>query len=186
MITLLIVPVSIGLSVFAATRLTPQFNVAYTLYDASGRYGPGVERRLQLDYQREVLRNLTSYTERWNLASVDPAAPWARPGAWASDAAVAQFVADGAWRPATRRLQPHLPQGAPPFKPPANLSVEVPPPAGVPTDRGAEAFGAALAGPLRAMCRRPTASGRWRLRGLHPQGLRLAGRGRAPVDQRPL
>ena len=149
MITLLIVPVSIGVSVFATTRLTPQYNVAYTLYDASGRYGPGVERRLQLDYQREVLRNLSSYVERWNLASVDPAAPWARRGAWASDAAVAQFMADGGVEAATRRLQPRLPQGAPPFKPPANLSVEVPPSAGVPTDRGAEAFGAAMAGPLQ-------------------------------------
>ncbi len=54
MITLLIVPVSIGVSVFAATRLTPQYNVAYTLQDASGRYGPSVERRLQVDYQRST------------------------------------------------------------------------------------------------------------------------------------
>jgi ABC-type Na+ efflux pump permease subunit len=149
MITLLIVPVMIGISGFAATRFAPQYSVAYTIADASGRYGPGVSRRIELDYQREVLRNLSTYVERWNLASVDPAAPWARPGAWASDAAVAQFMAGGGVDAATRHLQPRLPQGAPPFKPPTRYFIEVPPPAGVPTDHGAEAFGLAVAGPLQ-------------------------------------
>jgi ABC-2 type transport system permease protein len=155
LVTLLIVPLAIGLSTFAATRFAPQFNLAYTLVDASGRYGPGVERRLKLDYQREVLRNLSAYVERWSLASVDPAAPWARRGAWASDAAVAEFTADGGADAAMRRLQPRAPQGAPPFKPPANLFVEVPPPAGVPTDQGAEAFGVAMAGPLQGDVKTP-------------------------------
>jgi ABC-2 type transport system permease protein len=149
MVTLLIVPLAIGLSVFAATRFAPQYNAAYTLHDASGRYGPGVERRLELDHQREVLRNLSAYVERWNLASIDPAAPWARRGAWASDAAVTQFMADGGADAAVRRLEPRLPQGAPPFKPPTNLFVGVPPPAGVSTDHGAEAFGLSVAGPLQ-------------------------------------
>ncbi len=155
MVTLLIVPVMIGISGFAATRFAPQYSVAYSVVDASGRYGPGVERRLELDYQREVLRNLSTYVERWSLASVDPAAPWARRGAWASDAAVAQFMADGGVDAATRRLQPRLPQGAPSFKPPARYFVEVPPPAGVPTDHGAEAFGAAMAGPLQGDMQTP-------------------------------
>jgi ABC-2 type transport system permease protein len=149
MVTLLIVPLMIGLSAFAATRFAPQYSLAYTIVDASGRYGAAAERRIELDYQREVLRNLSAYVQRWNLASADPAAPWARPGAWASDAAVAQFMAGGGVDAATRRLQPALPQGAPPFKPPTNLFVEVPPPAGVPTDHGAEAFGLAVAGPLQ-------------------------------------
>jgi ABC-2 type transport system permease protein len=149
LVTLLIVPLAIGLSVFAAARFAPQYNVAYTLFDASGRYGPGVEQRLELDHQREVLRSLSAYVERWSLASVDPAAPWARRGAWASDAAVAQFASSGGADAAVRRLQPRLPQGAPPFKPPINLFVEVPPPAGVPTDHGVEAFGLALSRPLQ-------------------------------------
>jgi ABC-type Na+ efflux pump permease subunit len=148
LVTLLIVPLAIGLSIFAAARFAPQSNLAYTLYDASGRYGPGVERRLELDHQREVLRNLSAYVERWSLGSVDPAAPWAHRGAWASDAAVVQFMADGGADTAVRELQPRLPQGAPPFKPPTDLFVEVPAPAGVTTDHGAEAYGLGMAGPL--------------------------------------
>ena len=148
-VTLLIVPLALAVSVFAAARLGPQNSVAYTIVDASGRYGPGVERRLEMDYQREALRNLSTYVERWNLAAVDPAAPWARRGAWASDAAVAQFMAGGGAEAATRQLQPRLSQGAPPFTPPPRYFVEVPPPAGVPTDTGPEAFGQAMAGPLQ-------------------------------------
>jgi ABC-2 type transport system permease protein len=148
LVTLLIVPLAIGLSIFAAARFAPQYNLAYTLYDASGRYGPGVERRLELDHQREVLRNLSAYVQRWSLGSVDPTAPWAHRGAWTSDTAVVQFMADGGADTAVRELQPRLPQGAPPFKPPADLFVEVPTPAGVATDHGAEAYGLAMAGPL--------------------------------------
>jgi ABC-type Na+ efflux pump permease subunit len=148
-ITLLIVPVMIGISGFAATRFAPQYNVAYTLYDASGRFGPAVEHRVEMDYQRDVLRNLTAYVERWNLVSVDPSAPWSRRGAWASDAAVTQFMADGGADAVVRRLEPVRPDGAPPFKPSTRLFSEVPTPAGVPTDRGAEAYGQAMAGPLQ-------------------------------------
>ena len=77
-VTLLIVPLAIGVSIFAATRFTPQYSTAWTIVDASGSgAGARVERRLQLDAQREVLRNLSTYAEKWKLQSVDPTAPWA-------------------------------------------------------------------------------------------------------------
>ena len=149
-VTLLIVPLAIGVSIFAATRFSPQYSTAWTIVDASGGgAGTRVERRLQLDTQREVLRNLSTYAEKWKLQSVDPAAPWARPGAWASDAEVARFIAEGGSDAATKKMQPALPQGAPAFKPPAKVFVEVPPPAAAASAPGAEAFGQAVAAPLR-------------------------------------
>ena len=149
-VTLLILPLAIGVSIFAATRFAPQYSLAWTVVDASGAgAGARVERRLQLDTQREVLRNLSTYAEKWKLQPVDPTAPWARPGAWAADAEVARFVAGGGADAAARKMQPALPPGAPAFKPPANLFVEAPPPPGAAGAQDAEAFGRAVAGPLR-------------------------------------
>jgi ABC-type Na+ efflux pump permease subunit len=149
MIMLAVVPLAIAVSIFASTRFAPQNVVAYTVVDLSGGVGAAIERRVDMDYQREVLRNLTSYVDKWKLAAVDPAAPWAHQGAWASDAAVTRFIAQGGQDAAVRTLQSHLPEGAPAFKPPPRYFVNIPPPAGVPADQGAEAFGQAVAGPLQ-------------------------------------
>ena len=150
MVTLLIMPLAIGVSITASTRFAPSNSVAYAIVDASGQYGPGVERRLEIDYQREVLRNLSTYVDRWKLASVDPAAPWAHRGAWAVDSEVARFIAAGGASAATKRLQGRLPEGAPAFKPPIRYFVPVPPPSAAASAQGAEAFGQAVAGPLQA------------------------------------
>ncbi|HEX4096720.1 MAG TPA: hypothetical protein VHX64_08325, partial [Caulobacteraceae bacterium] len=149
MVTLLVVPLALALSIFVSTLLGPQNTAAFSLVDASGRYGPQIERSLQLGHQREVLRSLSTYVARWKLASVDPAAPWAQRGAWVSEAEVARFQAEGGAPAALRKLQPHLPSDAPPFKPPPRFYVEVPPPAGAPTDKGPDAFGRALSGALQ-------------------------------------
>jgi ABC-2 type transport system permease protein len=150
MVTLLIMPLAIGVSITVSTRFAPNNSVAYAIVDASGRYGPGVERRLEMDYQREVLRNLSTYVDRWKLTSVDPAAPWAHRGAWALDAEVARFIAIGGAPAATKRLEGRLPEGAPAFKPPTRYFVQVPPPSAAAAAQGAEAFGQAVAGPLQA------------------------------------
>ena len=60
-----------------------------------------------------------------------------------------RFIAEGGAAAAVARLQPHLPRGAPAFKPPPRLFIEVPPPRGVPTDGVPDAFGRALAAPLQ-------------------------------------
>ena len=149
-VTLLILPLAIAVSIFASTKFGgPQTNVAWTIVDASGGAGARVERRLELDYQRELLRNLSSYAERWKLQAADPAAPWARPGAWASDAEVARFMSGGGVDAATRKMQPALPQDAPAFKPPPRYVAEVPPPAGAAGAQTPDAFAAAVAAPLQ-------------------------------------
>lgn len=149
LVTVLIVPLAIAVSIFGSVLLAPKTTAAFSLVDASGRYGPQVERRLELDDQREVLRSLSAYVERWRPASVDPGAPWAPRGDWASDAEVARFAADGGVPAALRRLGPRLPPEAPAFKPPTRAFVEVPPPGGAHADDGPDAFGRAVAGALQ-------------------------------------
>ena len=144
-VMLLIVPAAFAISIFASILFAPKTTVAFTMVDASGRYGPMVERRLELDYQREVLRGLATYVVRWKLAGVDPAAVWAQPDAWPADVKVARFISEGGSASALRRLQPRLPEGGPEFKPPPRSYVEIAPPAGLPTGQGPEAFGRALA-----------------------------------------
>jgi ABC-2 type transport system permease protein len=148
-VTLLVVPLAIAASIGASIVFAPKPGAAFTLVDASGRYGPAIERRLELDYQRDVLRNLTTYVDRWKLASVDPGAVWARRDAWRADAAVARFIAEGGSAAALRRLQPRLPAEAPAFKPPPRTFIQIAPPPGVPTGQGPEAFGRAITAPMQ-------------------------------------
>lgn len=144
-VMLLIVPVAIGVSVLVSSALAPNPRVAFTLVDASGRYAPQLEQRLERDYQSAVLSDLSAYVERWDLGSVDPSAPWARRDSWRSDAEVARFIGEGGSAAAVERLGPSLPEDAPAFEPPERYFHRIPPPEGVPTDKGAEAFGEAVA-----------------------------------------
>ncbi|MEI9891552.1 MAG: hypothetical protein WDN45_14575 [Caulobacteraceae bacterium] len=150
-VTLLIVPLAIGLSITASVFYAgPQYTVAYSVGDASGGAGARVERRLELDYQREVLRSLSAYAERWKLASADPAAPWAparRLGVRRRGGAV--HGRGRASPPPRPRLGRPWPRGAAPFKPPTRYFVQAPPPAVAAKAVDAEAFGRAVAGPLK-------------------------------------
>jgi ABC-2 type transport system permease protein len=148
-VTLLIVPVSLAISIFVSIMFGPQTTSAFSLVDATGQYKPLIERSLESGYQRESLRSLANYVDRWKLASVDPGAPWARRGAWVSEAEVARFVAEGGAPAALKKLQSHIPSDASPFKTPKRLYIEVPPPAGAPVDRGPDAFGGGLSGALQ-------------------------------------
>lgn len=146
---LLIVPLAIAVSIVASKRFTPQQAAAYSIVDASGDVAPLIERRLELDYQRQALRELTAYVDRWKLASIAPQAPWAHPGSWLVDSDVARFVADGGTDAALRMLKIAIPAEASAFEAPARSYVKVPTPAAVPVDQGPEAFGRTMAGPLQ-------------------------------------
>ncbi|MBO9713734.1 ABC transporter permease [Sphingomonas sp.] len=148
-VMLLIVPVALAASIVASTLMAPQPTVAYTLVDASGRFDKRIQQRLEIEHQRDVLRALSSYVERWKLGGVAPGEPWAQPGAWMADGAVQRFVAEGGVAAAERRIAPHVPREAPPFKAPARDFVRIPPPHGASAGQGAAAFGAAVADPLK-------------------------------------
>ncbi len=160
-IMLLIVPVAIAISIFATRALTPSPGAAYTMVDASGRYGERIEQRLERDYQTQVLQELSAYVERWKLAEADPAAPWAQRGSWLVPAEVDRFIAQGGGEPALERLTPHLPPGASEFEFPDRLHHRVDAPAGVRTDEGYEAFGEAIGPALKGDVE--TADGKKRL-----------------------
>ena len=134
-ITLLLVPIMLGLVTGATTFLRPPPTSAYIMADAGGNVAPVIERRVELDYQRQVMRDLSAYAARWKL-------PPPVDGYQADDAAVAQFIAQGGADAALQRMHP--PAGATAFKPQPPPYRRVAVPKDVPQGQGAEAFGRAM------------------------------------------
>lgn len=133
-LTLLIIPALLAISVAATAFLRPPATVAYVMVDDGGRFAPVIEQRLELDYQRELLRDLSAYAARWNAPP---------PGdGWSGDAGVKAFVRAGGVNAALRRM--NLAPGTPAFKRTPRTYLRVPVPQGVPIHAGAAAFGAAI------------------------------------------
>lgn len=149
-IMLLVVPLALAVSMLAGPLVRPPTGVAYMIADSTGRYGPAIEHRIELDYQRQVLGDLSKYVQRWKVASAAPDAVWATGQGWFSDPQVEAFLASGGVDTALRKIEPHLPREAPAFKPAARWFISVAPPANVPADKGPERFGAALASYLQS------------------------------------
>jgi ABC-2 type transport system permease protein len=148
-VMLLIVPLALAASGFASSKLAPERSSAFTIVDRTGRFAPELQRDLNLGYQQETLHELSEYVARWNLAGVDPQAPWSNRQSWLSDAELQRFVERGGADAAIKELRPHLAQGTPEFEAPDRYFVAVPVPAGVPADKGAEAFGKGIEGALQ-------------------------------------
>jgi ABC-type Na+ efflux pump permease subunit len=135
-ITLLIVPLMLGVMIGATTFLRPPPTVAYIVADASGGVAPTIERRVDLDYQRQVMRDLSDYAARWKL-------PPPIESYQADDDAVERFIAHGGADGALARMHP--PSGVTAFKPPPPPYRRVAVPSDVPARQGAEVFGRAIA-----------------------------------------
>lgn len=134
-ITLLIVPLMLGLLTLGTSLLRPPRTVAYIVADTGDSIAPAIEHRVELDYQHQLLRDLSAYAARWKLPP---------PGdSWSDDGAVEQFIAHGGAQGALRRMQP--PADASVFKPQPPSYIRVAAPKDVPVDRGAAAFGRAIA-----------------------------------------
>src|SRR6185312_1653774 len=134
-ITLLIVPLMLGLVILGTSFMRPPPTVAYIVADTGGSIAPVIAHRVELDYQRQVLSDLSAYAARWKLRP---------PGNnWSDDAAVEAFIAHGGAEGALARIHP--PAGATSFKPPPRPYLRVAVPQDVPVDQGAEAFGRAIA-----------------------------------------
>jgi ABC-2 type transport system permease protein len=138
-ITLLIVPLMLGLVSFGTSFLRPPSTVAYVMADVGGRLGPAIEHRVALDYQRQVLADLSAYAARWKL----PPPVAGGDASQTEDAAVERFIARGGAEGALKRMHP--PAGASAFKPPPPPYLRVAIPRDVPVTQGAEAFGRAIA-----------------------------------------
>ncbi len=130
----LIVPVLLLLAPFAGS-LGRSKTGGYVLIDKSGRYVAQIHRRLELDYQRQVLVQLLVYAGEWRVsggATLPLQAP-TQLGASTSDAAVAAFISAGGAPTVLQALKPRLMASAPPFKLPPRPLVEIPVPNGVDT-----------------------------------------------------
>jgi len=135
MLTLLIIPLMLAGTTLATSVLRASPTSAYVVADAGGSVAPVIARRVELDDQRQVIRDLSAYAARWKLPSpVD--------GYQADDEAVAQFIAQGGADAALKTMHP--PAGASAFKPQPPPYLRVTVPKDVPQDQGAEAFGRAI------------------------------------------
>jgi ABC-2 type transport system permease protein len=126
-IGLLLIPLILVASTVLPLLLeTERGGDAVLFADPSGRFQPAIERVLERDYQRALLRRLSVYAEEYNLHP--PAAPidWARHALWYSDAETAAFAASGGIDAALALLHPVLPPDAEPFKPPPRPLVLAP------------------------------------------------------------
>src|SRR3954469_9563111 len=86
-ITLLIVPLMLGVATAAASYLRPPPTMAYVMADAGGGFAAVIEHRVELDYERQVLRDLIAYAAREKL----PPPVEGADAAQADDAAVERF-----------------------------------------------------------------------------------------------
>ncbi len=134
-ITLLALPIMLGVMVGATTLLRPPATTAYVMVDQGGAFAPILEHRLELDYQRQVMRDLSAYALRWKAPL--PA------GGLADDATVENFIRNGGADAAVRRMA--LPAGTPAFKPQPRPYIRVAAPKDAPLGEGPQAFGRAMA-----------------------------------------
>jgi len=116
-IGLLLIPVIMVASTVVPMLLdTDKGGDAVLMADLSGRFQPAIERAIEFEYQKLILRYLSVYTQEYDVHP--PAAPvdWARHSLWYSDAEAERFVAAGGIDAALAVLQPELPANAAPFK----------------------------------------------------------------------
>jgi ABC-2 type transport system permease protein len=176
-LTLLLLPVALGVSQAMAVVMREPAGVAYVVVDESGRFAPDVNRRIALDHQRQVLGDLAGYAQRWKIAP--EGAVWAGGPRWFSEGDVAAFGAAGGLPAAQAELERLKPRGAPDFHPPEPRAVAVAPPEGVATREGAVRFGETLAPHLdgdvpTAYGKRPLALGVFIPRDLGRPGVSVA------------
>ena len=143
-ITLLLLPVAIVLSQASARLLQPPPGVAVVMVDAGGAYAPAIQRRIALDQDQRVLGDLGAYAQRWKLAPKGPGAVWGQGPRLFTAQEVAAFEAGGGLPAAQAEAARLKPAAAPAFRPPSPLFLLIPPPPGVVTDQGPDAFGASI------------------------------------------
>jgi polyvinyl alcohol dehydrogenase (cytochrome) len=141
-IVALIVPALMILAPLARS-LGKSKTAGYVLVDKSGQYAARIDRRLELDYQRQVLFQLLMYAREWRASggSAPEIQSSSQGGGSSSDATVEAFISAGGAPAVLRKLKPKLLPAAPPFEPPLRPLIEIPVPNNVDTSN-ADRFGA--------------------------------------------
>ncbi len=117
----LIIPVIVFAAPVLRGLLRKSQTVGYVLVDKSGHYADAVNRRVDLEYQRQVLVQLLVYAKQWRAPGGSMAkqtAAAAAPRAVSSDATVQNFVAAGGAAGVLKLLKPRLVPNAPEFEAP--------------------------------------------------------------------
>jgi ABC-2 type transport system permease protein len=91
------------------------------LADLSGRFQPAIERALEREYQKTVLRRLSIYAQEYDLHPAGAPVDWGRHSLWYSDAETERFIAWGGIDAALALLQKLLPARAQAFEAPHRL-----------------------------------------------------------------
>lgn len=143
-ITLLLLPLTILITQFTTRMLRPEPGVAFVIVDDTGRYAPAIQARIELDHQRQILTELSTYARRWEVAPTGGHRVWGSGPRWFSEAEVAAFRTAGGLAGAERELGRLKPEAAPDFKPPPPRFIAAAPLGDVQTGRGPDAFGRSL------------------------------------------
>ena len=152
-VTLLLLPAALLASQVGARLLRPPTGVAYVLVDQSGRYAPSIQRRIQLEEERQVLNGLAAYAQKWKVPA--RGAVWSGGPRWFTEPEIAAYETAGGLPAAQAQIARAKPKAAPVFKPDAAPFVSVAPPPGVVANQGPERFGATLAPLLKGQTATP-------------------------------
>lgn len=140
----LLIPLIVAAAPWVQTALRKSSTVGYVLVDQSNHYAAQINRRVEHDYQRQVLISLLTYARQWRTNGPAAAASSATQSRTPmSEAAVEGFIAEGGAPTVLRLLRPTLSPGAPSFRAPPPALIELPLPGGIPVDSAAR-FGAAI------------------------------------------
>lgn len=148
----LLIPLIVAAAPWLRDLLGKSSTVGYVLVDRSGHYAAPINRRVEHDYQRQVLISLLTYARQWRTEAPAATGNAARSRAPMSEAALEGFIAEGGAPAVLRLLRPTLSPGAPSFRPPPRTLVGLPLPGGVPVDSAAR-FGSAIGPDFQARAR---------------------------------
>ena len=117
-LTLLILPVALAIGPIFTRSLDDDEPSRIIMVDRSGgKVAEAIEARFAADDDRDALRRLSRYVQRYNLEDADPQAPWTQHDRWYTDDDVAAFRAAGGVDGAMEKLAAVKPEGTPEFEP---------------------------------------------------------------------
>ena len=118
-LTLLIIPLSMIVGGLAPSLFHKDEPDRVMIIDRTGGgEAQALAQRFQLDWNRDVLSDLSRYVQRHHLESASPDALWAQHDRWYSDSDVAKFVAGGGVASAKAKIAQVKPKDIADFEPP--------------------------------------------------------------------
>ncbi|GMM91779.1 ABC transporter permease [Qipengyuania sp. MTN3-11] len=128
-LTLLILPVALALGPILGETLEDDEATRVAVIDRSGgSAAAALEARFAFEDDRETLRSLSRYVQRYDLEAADPQAPWAQHDRWYTPADVVGFRQAGGVDGALEKIDSVKPEGVPEFEadPPTYAFVDEP------------------------------------------------------------